>query len=247
MKRLFKYIFLLISIFIFFNSKTYSQPFFTIGYNAGVPLRLDSLNYVLDRYNETRSYLTSPMEHINYLDGLTFSVGGGLGGPFFWGLGYTGGKQVRFAEGKDISGDFNRREIKVTARSFDMDLGLALVDESDIKGALYLGGTLNVGVFNIKSRLGLESEIKDMEWVKINNYNSLFFTSGVFLRLVIPNPGFFIQPYYLFTPGDFFQNDMTDLNGILNSNTYQNDPSPLHTKNNMFGVKVGFGLIIPKI
>lgn len=224
-------------IFVIQCNEVKSQGYVNFGYNAGFPTGLDSLNFVIDRYNTTRPYLTETMGKINYLDGFTIT-GGLLFDFFFLEFGYAAGIQRRSAEGIDNTNSLIRRELKVTAHNFDMGFGLSLVDED--KGGVLLGGNVNLGGFLIKTRYAEVELIKDAEWEQINPFDELFFTGGVFIRFFIGNPGFYIQPYYQFSLGTMFNNDMTDVNMNLNHNTYMNDPSPLNTNSNIIGFKIGF-------
>ncbi|MBK8551745.1 MAG: hypothetical protein IPL53_12050 [Ignavibacteria bacterium] len=49
--------------------------YLTAGYNFNFP-NASSVNFIIDRYNETRSYLTTKMDNINSMSGFDFSVGG---------------------------------------------------------------------------------------------------------------------------------------------------------------------------
>lgn len=240
MKHYLKTSFLLILISLGLNSNLKSQTYFHFGYNAGFPIGLDSLNFVIDRYNETRTYLNEPMEKITFLDGFTFGFGG-IFEPGFYDFGFSVGVQRRFAEGFDITNVLVRRELKVNMTTFDFDFGFALADEEE--GAIFLGGSINLGRFSVKTRASAEPDIRDEDWVRINPNDGLVFTCGLFLRFIIGNPGVFVQPYYQFTPGAIFYNDMTEVNDHLNPYTAVNDPSPLNIKNHTIGIKVGIGIL----
>ncbi len=239
MKTIFKILLISFILTSTFMIPVKGQFYYNIGYNAGFPKGLDSLNYIIDRYNETRNYLTEPMEHITFLDGFNFSTGF-MYGPVLFELGYSAGIQRRYAEGVDFSQQLIRRELKVSTHSFDIDLGLAFMKPS--KGGIFLGGSFNLGIFNVKTRAGIADEIRKEDWVKINPYDGFICTFGLFARVFIGNPGFYIQPYYQFTPGIVFNNDLTDVNKSINPYTFQNDPSPLYTNGNVWGIKFGFTL-----
>ncbi len=224
---------------MFFCSSAKSQLYIHLGYNAGFPTGLKNLNYVIDRYNQNRNYLTTNMKHINYLDGFTMSLGAAAE-PMFFGFGYTYGVQRIFAEFKDKNGDMYKRDVKVSNVVFDMDFGIAAIDKS--KGSIFFGGSMAIGSFTVKSRIDLKSEVDDQDWEKINLLESLVFTGGVFIKIVFSNPGIYIQPYYQFTPGDIFKNDMTIVNEALNNTMSINDPSPLNISNSSVGIKVGFSI-----
>lgn len=226
---------------IFFGTQTISaQGFIHVGYNAGFPTKLDNLNYVIQRYNETRPFLDVQMKEMSYLDGTTLTIGGILG-PLFVGIGYTGGGQKRYAEGIDNTGILMRRDLKCTMHAFDMDMGLVLRNDAD--GALYLGGSFSFGGFAVKTRVAPESEIRQAEWQKINLLETTLFNLGIFVRFAFAQSGFYIQPYYMFTPGELFKNDMTDVNSYLNPNTYISDTTPLNVGCNTLGIKCGFGFV----
>jgi len=123
-----------------------------------------------------------------------------------------------------------------------MDFGVAFADVD--KGSFFIGTSMGIGGLSINTRSGLESGLKDQDWVKINPWGDLKFTGGIFLRVQIANPGIYIQPYYNFTPGKIFQNDMTEVNEKLNPNTYENDPTPLMVKYNTVGIKIGMALMM---
>jgi len=230
---------LLFILFSFFTISIYAQAYIHVGYNAGFPKKLDSLNYIIDRYNATRSYLDKQMKHINYLDGINITFGGVFDGLFI-GMGYTGGTQMRYAEGVDITGNLNRRDVKVSTHVYDMEFGFAFADTDE--GAVFAGSSMSLGKYNVLSRGGLATEVSSLKFEQINPGNSTYFTMGFFLRFCIPNPGIYIQPYYQFG-GNIVTNDMTDVNKFLNKNTWQNDDSPLNVKNNVFGIKAGFSFL----
>jgi len=216
------------------------QTFFQIGYNAGFPDGLDSLNFIIDRYNDTRSYLDEEMKHVTYSDGMSMSFGSMIKGTgIFFGIGYTGAGKKIFAEGTDNSSKLIRRELKVKSRIFDIDLGFSIMNTDNLK--ILLGTSYSFGSFVVKGRVAEESAIRKEKWELYNDGNNLFFSLGMFLRIAM-SAGLFIQPYFIFVPGDVFMNDVTEVNERINSNTYMNDPSPLRVKNNMFGVKIGLCL-----
>lgn len=239
-----KYLLLSLLICLFFLShKPCAQAQFSLqfGYNAGVPTSLGNLNYVLDRYNETRTYLDKQMGHIGFLDGTTLSLGG-VFQRMLIGCGYTAGGQKRFAEMTDSNGDVQRRELWVKERLFDMDFGVLLGNPA--KTSVCVGALMQLGNFTVNTRVAPEADIKDEDWTKINTWGDLKFTGGFFLRLQLSNPGIYIQPYYAFTPGAVFYSDVTEINEKLNPNTYESDPSPINVKYNTVGVKIGLSILM---
>ncbi len=240
MKKMANLSIVFILFFIIYKPAAKAQLYIEFGYNAGFPTNLSNFNYVIDRYNETRTYLDKQMGHINYLDGTTFSVGGVLG-SLLLGCGYTAGGQKKYAETTDSNGDIIRRDLWVKTRMLDMDFGAAFGDFD--KTSFFIGTRMSLGGFTVNTRSGLKSELNDAEWKKINPWGDLLFTGGIFFRMQLTNPGIYIQPYFNFTPGKLFQSDVTEINEVLNPNTYQNDPSPLMVNYNTFGIKIGMAII----
>lgn len=239
MKSLFK---IIVSILLFSclsHSELKGQFYYNLGYNAGIPTGLEQLNFVIQRYNDTRTYLTEPMNKINYLDGFTFTMGGVLD-IVFVDFGYTAGVQRRYAEGP-VSGVVMRRDLKVSSHVFDMNFGFCSADPN--KGGFYLGASMNIGKFSVKSRVSEKETIKSEKYYQINPDDDLIFTLGVFMKICIKNPGIYIQPYFQFPLSHIFDSDMTTVNEVLNPYTYDNDPSPLNIHNGTFGVKIGISVL----
>ncbi|MBP1672336.1 MAG: hypothetical protein H6Q25_151 [Bacteroidetes bacterium] len=239
MKRILKLCIIIFVIVFITTNESKAQVSFQIGYSAGFPTGVDSLNYVIDRYNVTRNYLDESMKNINYLDGFTISMGA-IFDYFFMDIGYTGGIQRRSAEGIISSKKF-RRDLKVSNHSFDFNFGLCVTGES--KGGVFVGASVHSGLFLINSRVG---EITSSGRIEEDYKNIIFelnLSYGFFVRFCLGNPGLYIQPFVQFSPKGIFAMDITDLNQAINPNTYTQDPTPLKINPGIFGVKVGFSLI----
>jgi hypothetical protein len=179
------------------------------------------------------------MKEINYLDGFTVTFGA-LFDYIFVDFGYTAGIQRRFAEG-NVSNVLMRRELKVGTSVFDLDFGFGYAKSN--KAGFFLGGSMNIGGFSIKTRIADAANINSEKWVKINNSsNDWYFALGIFVKFYFGSPGFYIQPYYQFPVGTLLENDLTDVNEALNPYTYSNDPTPLKVNTGTFGVKLGFSI-----
>lgn len=239
MKSFIKIIVSILLFSCFIHSELKGQFYYTLGYNAGFPTGLEQLNFVIQRYNDTRTYLTEPMKKINYLDGFTFTMGGVVD-IIFVDFGYTAGVQRRYAEGP-VSGVIMRRDLKVSSHVFDMNFGFCSADPN--KGGFYFGASMNIGKLSIKSRVSELETIKSEKYYQINPYDDLIFTMGIFMKICIKNPGIYIQPYFQFPLSHIFDSDMAGVNEVLNPNTYENDPSPLNIHNGTFGIKIGVSML----
>lgn len=219
----------------------YPQLYFHVGYNGSFPTKYQNLNFVIDRYNETRPYLDKQLHQITYLDGFTMAVG--FVANVVLDIGYTGGKQSTIAEADDGFGGISRRELVVKTSLFDVDLGFGAAKK---EGAFFAGFSANIGSMKVKTRVGEKKQIKDRDWKQINYFDDMVFNLGVFARILFDDPGFFIQPYFLFAPFELFESNMYDVNFYLNPDTYEHDPNPLIIQHTMFGIKLGFALAAPE-
>jgi len=157
-------------------------------------------------------------------------------------FGWSAGGQKTYSVMTDAANHPIRRDLYVKERMFDLSCGLN-TDMNDDVSHLFVGASLSAGALDIKTRSGLESKIKKVDWTNINENEHIKFTIGVFVRYQYKNPGFYIQPYFNFLPKFLFQNDLTETNEYLNPNTFQNDPSPLNVQYNTFGIKIGFAFL----
>jgi hypothetical protein len=149
------------------GSACYSQGFYYAGggYNAAF-LKSEGLDYVINRYNETRPYLDETMPSPHFYDGLTFHFGGAAN-AFFWDFGFTYRSCVVSATGVDASGTEQQRDVKNKWNTFDVGLGVNL-GNSDTK-ALMIG--INNGLNSEKSlsRADTPEDIGVANFAKVNS------------------------------------------------------------------------------
>lgn len=225
---------LFISILFILGSTGYSQGFYYAGggYNAAF-LKSEGLDYVINRYNETRPYLDETMPSPHFYDGLTFHFGGAAN-AFFWDFGFTYRSCVVSATGVDASGTEQQRDVKNKWNTFDVGLGVNL-GNSDTK-ALMIG--INTGLNSEKSltRADTPEDIGIANFAKVNSQFKIGFEPFVQFIVATENGlGILFKPYYSWSP---IKTDYTELNAYINQYTYINDPSPIE------GVLKGFGLSI---
>lgn len=206
--------------------------YFGAGYNMAF-LKSDQLDFVVDRYNETRTYLTEEMNYPRYFDGI--SLHGGIGrNAFLFNFGYTQQSSVVGAEGVDASGVLVRREVKDKWNTIDIGLGVNL-GSSDTK-ALSLG--VNFGLNSEKSltRADAPDAIGKANFEQVNKQ----FKIGIspFAQFIVATEdgvGILFRPYYAWSP---VKTDYTNLNEYINPYTAIGDPYPLESTLKGFGISI---------
>ncbi|PLW91978.1 MAG: hypothetical protein C0592_13130 [Marinilabiliales bacterium] len=233
-----KYVVLMVfSVFLLNSQKSSGQNFFEFAYNAATPMVFDDLNFVIDRYNETRNFLDVEMKNITFLDGKTYTLGERFG-KYSFSIGYTGAGMKVKAEGVDNSGFLVQRQLKVKTSVFDLCFSRDILQMEN--AVLEFGAGLHYGRFKIKTRVDYKEDIRKADWVYINDSDKQMFAISAFLKYSLFRPGFFIQPYLQYTPGDFSVKDITGLNEAINPYTWSGDPSPLEVSNTTIGLKIGY-------
>ncbi len=198
----------------------------------------DGLNYIVDRYNETRPFLTEEMEHFSYLDGFTYHFFGGLAN-FLVEAGYDHRSQTRFARGIDASGFNQERQLRMVLNTGNLGLAYSFIADED--AFVSAGVRSNIGPLRIKTRIGSEDEVGDLEWEEI--YDDIYMDFEFNLKLVMQ--GFSIEPYYTVGLDSFSDmvHNLQEVNQALNPNTHQNDPETISLKANGFGIRIMFAFM----
>ena len=206
---------------------------FEIGYNMHF-MKPDGPNFVVDRYNETRTFLTDDLDQFGYFDGFTlgWGISGGPGTPYFE-VGLNGRAQKRHAEGT-VSGIDYRRDLKIRNHTIYLGLGLVTGD-----GAILIPGVRGeFGNLKARTRIGTIDDYKSEDWEEVHDSFAFYLTGFVKIAVGL----FVIEPYYSF---DLLSGNSVDgfesVNQAINPNTYQNDPDPLPFDGGGFGIRLVFG------
>lgn len=227
---------LMLSLVTFFvtvqHARAQGYDYFGIGYNAAL-LKSEGLDFVVDRYNETRPYLTTQMPHPQYFDGI--SIHGGVGkGALLLNFGYTQQSCVVSASGIDATGVEIQRDLKDKWNTIDVGLGVNL-GNSETK-ALALG--VNFGLNSEKSltRSDIPDDIGKANFEQVQKQ----FKIGIspFLQFIVASDGgagLLIRPYYAWSP---VKTEYSELNGFINPYTAVGDPYPIEGTLQGFGVTV---------
>lgn len=230
-----KKIFILL-IFLGFQTniiKAQSQFWLGFGYNM-CRFKLDnSLNYVIDRYNETRTgSITKKMNQIHFADGLAFSCGFNVN-RFIFDFGYTGKKQTVSTQGV-YSGVSGERYLRFKNRAFNMGLGYAMLNSRNSSLALCM--SFDFGKVKTETKSANIDDIKNTDFETITDDFEIGNT--IYFQLLLGSPrgkglAILARPYYHFSYLDI---DFSDVNQTINPKTYSNDPYPLNDKTSNFGI-----------
>jgi hypothetical protein len=208
--------------------------YFGGGYTGNFGL-YDSLNFIVDRYNDTRIYLDETMKPFEYYQGPTGSAGLYLG-PLLVQANYSMRVQKRYAVGTDITNTEVRREVRMRMNSFGAGLGINL-PLSFMRFSP--GAALNFGNLNYETRVAPSSDIKDELWSEVLSESNK--SVEIFAQIVPGDPGgvglrLVLMPYYNIALRNKI--DISDLNKAINPVTAPLDPSPININPNYFGFRV---------
>ncbi len=203
-----------------------------IGYNAAL-LKSEGLDFVIDRYNQTRSYLDDKMEYCHYYDGPSFRSGLSYN-HFFIDFGFTYRSCKVSASGIDASGVRQQRDLKNKWNTFDLALGIGAGANENI--ALAFGVNIGLNAEKTLTRDDTPDKIGVANFAKVNSQFKIGFEP--FAQLILATDkglGLAFRPYFSWTP---VQTDYYELNSYINQYTYVNDPLSIKGKLSGFGLSV---------
>ena len=217
--------------------KAQTYGYIGLGYNMSF-LQSDGLDYVISRYNETRTYLDEQMKDPRYFDGMAIHFGLSQN-AFLFDFGYTQQSCVVGAEGVDLSGVVQRREVKNKWNTIDFGFGVSL-GNSETK-ALALG--VNVGLNSEKSltRADTPDKIGVANFAQVQKQFKIGLSPFVQFAVCSEDGfGVIFKPYYAWSP---VKTDYTELNKYINPYTAPGDPSPIEGTLKGFGITVMLAFI----
>jgi len=232
--------YVIILILLLQSSYVFSQNqwWFGFGYNMSRFKMDDGLNYVIDRYNQTRTTsLTKEMKPVHFADGLAFSLGFNFY-RFIFDIGYTGKKETVFAQGNFTSGSNLQRDIRFKNKCMNMGMGYAFLNTRNASVALC--ATVDVGTVRTETRTGEISGIGNESYEEITN--DLSMGSTFYMQFLLgfgrgKGIALIARPYYQLS---YFDTDFYDVNAEINPTTYMHDPDDLACKTS----NVGLALIL---
>jgi hypothetical protein len=225
---------LLLISFLFIHLPAQSQVYLYGGYGMSFP-NVDSLNFVVDRYNDNRSSLHKAMPHFENLNGFAFTVGK-VGTKVDVGFSYMQRKQiVSGVEGLTGSAEL-QTDLKASTNALEMHIGFARATPGI---ALSTGMKGELGMFKVESRIAAPYNMIDREFNKIQS--SLLLSAGLFVRIHIFNPGLVIEPYMIW-PVHRVQVD--EVNRYINPYHYNQDPAQIRIRPSGFGITFLAGFVL---
>ncbi|MGE0635473.1 MAG: hypothetical protein AB7G44_03120 [Bacteroidia bacterium] len=234
MKKILPFLFIIASA-----SEAFSQNhlYAAFGYNLGYA-SLAGLNYNVDRYNITRTWLDEEMGNVHFPNGFTFAVGKS-GRRFLFDMTWVGRHQTVSASGTQPNGDVGERELKWRMNSFNIGLGAAFLKTPYARIAV--GVSLDLGTERTFTRLKTNG-VYDYERFMDLDKNFLVGTT-VFVQFIVSTESFpmglFIRPYIQFP---YFKSRYDETANELDEANYQYGDPNSQSKSMNFGVQLMIGL-----
>ncbi|MBX7042901.1 MAG: hypothetical protein K1X85_08360 [Ignavibacteria bacterium] len=182
----------------------------------------DPMNYIIDRYNETRDYLTEEMGDMSFSSGPAFSFGFGMGEDedfILLEIGLTLGSTGNKTASGPVDGVSKTRDVKIS--SYYINTGFAYLLQNENKFEYGLGLYIDYGGFRVKTRLYNSNSSKPTFTDIGESQTLLAFTPTLFLDYNFSDQfGLTLRPYYR---AQILTQDLAYVNEYLNPNTYRND------------------------
>ncbi|MCB0637192.1 MAG: hypothetical protein KDC54_11270 [Lewinella sp.] len=209
----------------------FSQVFmnFEVGYNGqfGSP---EGLNYIVQRYNETRNFLTDEMKPFNHMNGLAVSLGFVYGA--YIDVGFIGRSQKRFATAT-VNGEDLKRYLRLRNNGLSLGIGIPLIADH-VK--IIPGARVDFVFPRISSKVESDNPSYDEDWEDLYTGTSTYIAP--FLKIILGPVN--LEPYYAF--GDRKLGNIAKVNEELNPNTYTNDPIDIPFNHRGFGFRLTLSL-----
>ena len=212
--------------------------YLTYGYNGSFT-KLSGINEVVDNYNDLRPWLDKEMGNFNYLDGFSLSVGGAMANVWF-DSGFDWRSQKQSAEGTDLYGFYNTRQLKVKNGSFLLNFGYLDGKGDNVFG---LGLRTEIGTIQTQTRLFGESYEKDK--FEDIGYSHIGARSGPMIKLIsrVVKGGPIVTASLYYT-WSFLDYNYTRLDEELNGTFYNYEDSPrFDMRPHSFGFQLSFGFV----
>ncbi len=201
--------------------------------------KLDSLNYVLQAFNEENPWTDAkPLHSIHMPLGFTAHMGADFAGILI-DFHYTMRLATTRAKGPLSSTPEPTQEAIIRYNASTMDLGIGVFFIRKPRLRIAIGQSIDFGNLRISGKRGPSSGLPSQIYGRYINELNLGTTS--FLHTMISfqdgvGPGIFIRPYYQF---GLYQNDYSPLNRALRPIEYLNDPLFILGRQSNLGIKLG--------
>jgi|GEM_PF-5115181 len=218
-----------------------SKLYIGAGFNASY-MAADSLNSIIDRYNDRLGDLPKSLGNVHTPMGLNVQLGA-VFGNFLVDLSYTGrGQGVRSRENERPDGSYFVRQLKVRTSTFDIGFGAKVADSEN--SFFTLGGSLDFGSTRVFSRYAQNDQLTTIPLnapiVNELNLGTTVFAQG-FFNLGLNNPFYlYVRPYFQWA---WYQNDFQPVDRFINNTGFQPNPSPILDIPWNFGLKIGVAFL----
>jgi hypothetical protein len=210
-----------------------AQIWVTAGYGFSW-LNTDGANFIIDRYNGTRNYLSKELDRPGAFTG--FGINGGLNFVSIqMDVRYNFRSTQLTSEGV-VNGTNFKREIDMSFDSFGFGIGYGAFE--DIIG-YGIGATIEIIRPEISTKITGSSETE----VDVTSFSTAV-SPHVILMIKLGKDipiGFSVRPYYTIGLDEI---DYSDLNKTINPATYENDQAENQISTlKGFGIELQFGLM----
>lgn len=211
------------------------------GYNASF-VKANTVNTIIGRYNQTRNYLSQPMDNLHFMDGISWNFHW-IFNTVMFDFNFDKRKAEMSAVGNPGTG-IMQRDLKFKSNTFGLGMGLNLMEQSPY---LILGFDLDAGANSIFTRISSPEAVEDLDYDEITR--QLMIGGTIWAQILLCNKnnsgiGLGIRPYYHF---DFMKTNYAWFNEAINPNTHQADIFDPYGKMNNFGFQVILYFIIPEL
>ena len=198
---------------------------------------LDSLNFIIDKFNEDNPEYPKLLNNIHAPMGIYVNAGANFS-RFLLDLSFTmrtQGARARSVANPD--GTDQRVHMRYNAHTFEVGTGYYFVNGDYTR--LALGVSLDFGQTRLLGRRGVSTQVSTFPWGQMTN--ELNFSSSIFLQAMFvlqdnPRIGIYFRPYYQF---GFVRNDFGQVNRFLRPNNWQSDPFFILQSPSNVGLKAG--------
>jgi hypothetical protein len=200
---------------------------------------LDSLNYVLQAYNEENAWTADhPMHDIRMPLGLTAHLGGDFAGILV-DLQYTMRSASTRARGPVSAGSPETQETLVRYNASTAEVGMGLFFMRKPRLRMAIGQSVDFGNLRISGKRGPSSQLPGQ--VPSRYVNELNFGTTTFMQVMVAfqdgvGPGIFIRPYFQFS---LRKNDYSPLNRAIRPVESLSDPLFILGRQSNAGIKLG--------
>lgn len=223
-----KHLALLVTLFLTVGAAQAQEGlFFRLGYNQTYA-QLDSLNYIIGRYNDTRSWLTKEMQEIHTPAGIAIQAGY-AGQKWVTEFAFVGRWQRVKAQG-DQNGNIESRFVRYGASTFEAGIARRLTP------FMQLGLSLDIGAIKVRTRTS--SSQASSTQVYYDAVRGTTLGNSLYLQFGIPISDILsldIRPYYHF---NWIATDFAPLNQAINPFTYVPDPDFIVSRTSHVGLRI---------